>query len=447
MLPPNMPRNSRAADDQSRTGDVYLADDLLAPPVAAADPHLLDTDFGGRLSEPQEKHLACCGWCQQRSTRAMAHPDLVDEEVFLAAARARVTSGAGAALEKLTVLRPALHALTAGHDTREDVKIGQLWRLRWRSTTELALVVALDRWWVTVAPVTTDVGAADEYSLILSETATVLGVPAAVCLSLECVVPLFTFDRLVTPAGRTVPADGDRAAQLPPPETIRDLWRAWRRGTPPPGQLSLGEPLLDGDLDRRELRSTLAAGFMSLVGASEQAPGESTRQPPAPLSVMLQQLDMPLGELALRTNLQREVFLRIKQGGRVSLDEAHALAAVLETDAETVLAANPPLDDRLVVDVSRPRWRPDLRRLAHLRHSSEDEERWRLADAVANSRRRTVHQPADLNQAGQTTDDQTESWTPLVEMHLRAELAALSEIDTPDQRQSGGGGRGNGVER
>ena len=35
MLPPNMPRNSRAADDQSRTGEVYLADDLLAPPVAA----------------------------------------------------------------------------------------------------------------------------------------------------------------------------------------------------------------------------------------------------------------------------------------------------------------------------------------------------------------------------------------------------------------------------
>lgn len=401
-------------------------DEPLVPPVAAADPHLLDTNFGRTLSKPQEKHLACCGWCQQRFTQAKVHPDLADEEAFLAAARALVASGAGAELEKLTVLRPALHALTGTRDDRDEIEIGQLWRLRWRETTEIALVVAVDRWWVTVAPVTTDIGAADEYGVILPGTSTVLGIPAAVCFSLECVVPLFTFDHLIARVGRPEQAEGNSLTQLPSPETLRDVWRAWRRGTTPPQLLTYGQPLLEGDLDRRELRGTLAAGFSPLVSASALAPGQSTRQPSAPLSAMLQDLQIPPSELARRTNLEREVFLRVRQGGRVTATEAHALTAVLDTDTETILAANPPLDESLVVEVSQPRWRPDLRRLAELRYTSEDEERWGLADAVAASPRRTVHERASADQTADATAGQSASeWAPIVEMHLRAKLAEL----------------------
>jgi len=443
MSPSNGLDGGQTADHQGWKSKVDLDDDLLAPPVAAAEYHLLDTDFGRTVTEAQEKHLACCGWCQQRFTQAMAHPDLLDEEAFLTVARTRITSGAGTALQKMTTLRPALHALTIDQDARDDVKIGQLWRLRWRGTTELALVIALDRWWVTVAPVTTDVGAADEYSLILSETATILGVPATACLSLECVVPLFVFDQLIAPVGRPMRADGDRFAQLPPPETIRDVWQAWRRGTTPPGQLSYGEPLLDGDLDRRELRAALAAGFMPLVGASALAPSEPTRQPWAPLSAMLQELHTSPSELARRTNLEREVFLRIRQGGRVTLSEAQALASILDTDAQTVLSANPPLDDGLVVEVSRPKWRPDLRRLGQFRATTEDEERWRLADTVTALARRTVHGPNDTDGAADTVADPYRSpWTPLVEMHLRAELA-LGDVRTANESHSSHG-RGHG---
>ncbi len=107
-------------------------DGLLTPPAAAADHHLLDTEFGGRLSANQEKHLAWCGWCQQRSGQAMAGYDAADEEEFLAAAWKRATSEDGAVLTRLTPLRPDLHTLMVGQEPRVDVEVRQLWRLRWR---------------------------------------------------------------------------------------------------------------------------------------------------------------------------------------------------------------------------------------------------------------------------------------------------------------------------
>lgn len=396
-------------------------DDDLVPPVAAADPHLLDTDFGGALTEPQGKHLACCGWCQQRFSQSMTHPDLTDDAAFVAAVRERARSEDGAALMKFTTLRPELHLLATGHEPRDDVKAGQLWRLRWRDTTEVALAIAVDRWWVTVAPVTTDVGAADEHSIIVPATSTVLGVPAAVCFSLECVVPMFTFDQLIAQAGRAVPADGDRRTQLPPPHALRDVWRAWRRGTTSPRQLTYGQSLLDGDLDRHELRATLAAGFMPLIGAGALAPGTAAVQPPTTLREMLECLRVPPGELAARSPLQPEVFRRVARGGRVTSSEAHALACIFDTDPDTVLAANPPLDEDLVVEVCRPRWRPDLRHLANLRQTSEDDERWGLADAAAV----VPLQAVSSESSTETRADQSGSlWEPVVAAQLRAELAA-----------------------
>jgi hypothetical protein len=428
VRPPYGASRYRTVSAQGIAGGTYTGDEQLMPPVTAADPHLLDTDLGGRLSEPQEKHLACCGWCQQRLTQETAHPDLADEDEFVSAAKARIASDAGTEMKRLTTVRPSIHRLTLSPDSRDDVKIGQLWRLRWRETTDVALVVALDRWWVTVAPVTTDVAAADEYSVVLPKTATVLNVSVAVCFSLECVVPLFTFDQLIAPAGQTTTVGAGHLKQLPPPNTLHDVWRAWRHGIAPPHELAYGQPLLDGDLDRRKLRSTLAVGFLPLVGASALAPGEATRQSPGPLSAMLQDLHMLPSELARQTRLEPEVFLRVKQGGRVNHSEAHALASILDTDTETVLAANPPLDTALVVEVSRPKWRPNLRRLAELRHTSEDDERWSLADAVAAAQRRTVHRPTGINRLAEARADQSEpAWTALVQMHLVAELRALGD--------------------
>src|SRR5262245_36515196 len=162
----------------NRHADIYIDGALLAQPATTADPHLLDSELTAPSTAAQYKHLTDCGWCRERLASATAHPDLVDDDAFMAAARTRATNGGVRDLQQLTRLPAPLHAfLLPDEEGRSDVHVGELWRLRTDDATELAQVVAIDRWWVTIAPVTTDVEAADEHSVVLSETATVLGIP------------------------------------------------------------------------------------------------------------------------------------------------------------------------------------------------------------------------------------------------------------------------------
>ena len=137
----------------------YTGDIDVHPPVSVAGPHLLDGDLLSP-AEDDSKHLAECGWCQQRQKAAERHHDDFSDDEFLSAARQRAESGGTAALADVTRLTPQLHTLVQEVPVREDVAVGQIWRLRWDNTTELAVVLDIDQWWVTVAPVSTELAAA-----------------------------------------------------------------------------------------------------------------------------------------------------------------------------------------------------------------------------------------------------------------------------------------------
>lgn len=408
-------RSRATAQPIAQTG---IHDIDVNPPVAIADAHLLDVDL---LSpEPSGlKHLAECGWCQQRQQIAERHHDQFDDDDFLHAARQRAETGGVAALAHLTRLTSGLQALTGDAMAREDVAAGQLWRLRWGQVTELAVVVGIDRWWVTVAPVTTDVNAADEYSVLLPPTASALNTAVAVCFSLECTIPLFVFDRVVAPATRPTLDKAQAAAQLPPPDTVRDVWRAWRRSSSAPPNLTYGCALDDGDLDRRELRSVIAASFAVLVGASSYVPG-SPHGEVVPLAQRVRDLGLRPSALAVQTGISMEVFMRINRGGRVTRAEAAILAPLLGTDAQTVLDANPALDEELVVEVSRPHRRPTFRRLAQP-ESTEDAERWAAAESVSTHAARTV----PTGPAPDSTTSTQAGWAARVDIYLQHRLAEL----------------------
>ncbi|MEV4511603.1 hypothetical protein AB0K00_21830 [Dactylosporangium sp. NPDC049525] len=411
-------RRSRAAVQPFTQTGFHDVD--VNPPAAVADAHLLDVDLLSPAASGL-KHLAECGWCQQRQQTAERHRDDFDDDDFLHAARQRAETGGVAALAHLTRLTPQLQALTGDAIAREDVSAGQLWRLRWGQVTELAVVVGIDRWWVTVAPVTTDVNAADEYSVLLPPTASALDTAIAVCFSLECTVPLFVFDRLIAPASRPTLDNEQAAAQLPPPDAARDVWRAWRRGSGVPPNLTYGCALDDGDLDRRELRSVIAASFTVLVGASACIPG-SPRGEVVPLAQRVRDLGLRPSALAEQTGIGMEVFMRINRGGRVTRAEAEKLAPYLDTDAQTVLDANPALDDELVVEVSSPHRRLALRRLAQA-DGTEDTQRWAAAESVSTHAARTVSsRPASAS----TTSAQA-SWAAKVDIYLQHRLAELGE--------------------
>jgi hypothetical protein len=397
----------------------------VTPPVTAAEGHLLDGDLLS-ASRRDEKHLAGCGWCQQRQQVAALHDDGIDEEDFLQAARQRAQGGGVAALAEATRLTPALHDLVQDEAERADVAAGQLWRLRWEDTTELSIVVDVDQWCVTVAPVTTDLAAADEFSPLFPPTVTALNVALAACISLECVVPLFVFDRRVAPASRPTLDAARAAAQLPPPDALRDVWLAWRRGDNPPAELTYGTALDDGDLDRRELRATIATSFTTLVGASSCAPADPHGDVTT-LAERVSNTDLALSELATQSGLSREVFMRIKQGGRVTTTEAEQLAQLLETDVRTVLESNPPLDNDLIVAVSRPRHRPALRALAQHDdelNRTENAQRWRMAETIVSQAARSV--------ATAATDAPTH-WDTKVNNYLQLRMAAL--LRNPQDRK------------
>ncbi|WP_435125944.1 hypothetical protein [Micromonospora tulbaghiae] len=407
-----------SSNDYGPVWHVFAEADLN-PPVAIAAAHLLDGDLV-TPSEGDRKHLAECGWCQQRQQAAGQHGEDLDDEAFLRAARQRALAGGVSVLASVTRLSPEVHALTVDTGAREDVMVGQLWRLRWQDVTELALVVDVDRWWVTVAPVTTDVRAADEFSLILPTTASVLGTEFAVCFSLESTVPLFVFDREITPASRPMLDQAKAAAQIPPPETIRDVWRAWRRGAVGPTHLAYGTPVDEADLDRRELRNAVAAGFTQLASAAACVPGDPVGDV-VPLLQQIKSLGLPPDQLTARSGLDMNVFLRIKKGGRVTRSEAAQLAQLLDTDTRTVLDANPPFDDELITEVSRPTHRASLRLLAGT-HSSEDEQRWEMAEMVAPQAARKVStaKPSDSG-AGRT------DWAAKVSVYLQQRLTGLGD--------------------
>ncbi|WP_433828659.1 hypothetical protein ACQP2E_04775 [Actinoplanes sp. CA-015351] len=389
----------------------------LNPPVAIAGAHLLDTDLLAP-SQAGSKHLAECGWCQQRQRASGHYDDGLDDDAFLQAAYQRAVDGGTAALAPLTTLSPELLELTAPTDARDDVAVGQLWRLRWQDVTELAVVVKVDRWWVTVAPVTTDVNAADEFSLIMPASASLLGTDFAVCFSLESTVPLFVFDRQITPASRPTLDVHQAAAQLPPPEVIKDVWRAWRRGIAGPAGLPYGLPVDDADLDRRELRKAVATGFTHLASAAACVPGDPVGDV-VPLLQQIKSLGLPPAEMKARSGLDVTVFVRIKKGGRVTRDEAAQLTSLLGTDTRAILNANPPFDDALVTEISRPAHRPALRTLAGT-HSSEDDQRWRMADKIAPQAARTV---STASTAGAGAID----WAAKVAVYLQQQLTELGD--------------------
>ncbi|MEU4159237.1 hypothetical protein [Actinoplanes sp. NPDC026670] len=402
-------------DPAADPGPAAYPDIHLHPPVSLASAHLLDGD----LLAPTvagSKHLVECGWCQQRQQAAdRHHGDDLDDAAFLQAARHRAMTAGAAVLGPLTRLTPALHELTRDTDVREPVTVGQLWRLRREQATELAVIVAVDQWWVTVAPVTTDLAAADEFSLLLPASATPLNVALAVCVSLDCTVPMLVLDTLIAPAGRP-----GLTQQMPAPQTLRDVWRAWRRGEPTPAGPVYGTALDEGDLDRRELRDAVATGFAPLIGASAAIPGSDPLSEVTPLAQRVRDRGLRPSQMARETGLPMEVFTRIGRDGRVTPNEAGQLAPLLGLDRTTVLAANPPLDDDLITEVSQPGYRRGLRRLAAATCSTEDDQRWLMAQTVAPIASRTVTgrdpEPAAVN-----------PWTDKVQDYLRAKLAELDD--------------------
>lgn len=313
----------------------------LHPPYEPLQAHLTDLDLV-REDRPTaaDKHLADCGDCTRRLRESAGPWDPVEglaEELALAAAARPAPDWAAA------VLPEAVRRLVAPGRPVPDVAAGQVWRLEWHGRRALAAVVDVDGWHVLVAPVTTDVEYADEWSLTVGPGATPLGASLAVFVRVAATVPLFAFDSHV--ADLPSAADGTTAAAS---------LRAFRRGhlaaaEPPPGH----PPLHPDDVDRLGFLDALGAGLAPFVDAGSAADAEEPDEDGA----------LALGDALAAAGLNARALVE-----RAGLEPARALDLVRgaePTDAERarlrdalgIAVAGAPFPDEAVAALSHPAWR------------------------------------------------------------------------------------------
>lgn len=219
--------------------------DRLVPPVVPATAHLGEEEIAAvDISDAAAKHLADCAWCQTRRSA------LSDDERDELAALLSELDGVSVAQDALKVageftvpsaLAELLHADLA---SMPSVEPAQLWRMVWNGHDALGVVLEKNSWWVTVAPLTTDLDLADEYTALCDAHATSLSLPTAVFMRAAATVPQYTLAQFL----------GDlRPAGVADPTTeLLRLQRACLKGIDPSGVIPTGRRLEVDDWDRQE---------------------------------------------------------------------------------------------------------------------------------------------------------------------------------------------------
>lgn len=221
----------------------------LIPPAAGLSAHLSDTQLADvELAQHVEKHLADCAWCQQRRQSLTADgrqelASLLDELDSIDVPAA--TLQAASAWSLPSALAAALRTDSSHWPV---VAPTQLWRLSWRGQDALAVVLERDFWWARVAPVTTDINLADEYSFLIDEDGTTLSQPAVIFMRATATVPLFTLSWFL----------GDVAcAGTNVQQALRSLEAAHLEQAPPPSEVPTGTALTADDWDRLDALDAL----------------------------------------------------------------------------------------------------------------------------------------------------------------------------------------------
>ena len=151
-------------------------------------------------------------------------------------------------------------------------RTGQLWRLEWDGWVTLALVLDIQGEGMDatllVAPVTTEIEAADQYTLVVAPERSPLELPLAVWVALRTHVPLFTLDRMLGQTDVTKYAD-----------ELHGYFLEDRRYIPDAEGLSVGLAVVSRADARWAKRDEVAEVIGHLSDAGEQLDENSSRGP------------------------------------------------------------------------------------------------------------------------------------------------------------------------
>lgn len=275
-------------------------------------------------------------------------------------------------------LRAAVAQLTVPNAVRAaaaappgDPSPGQIWRAIWDHVVEIVAVTAVDETTVHGIPVSLDTRFHDSDTLLLPAEASTLEQPLALWNSLGGRLPWCVLDRQVSRL--SVPLDAD--------------------GTPTPTATGYryGSPIPSPAAQAAEFRAVLA-DTMDLLVTARWAPQGS-----GDLAALLKQQGLGPAELIQRLSIQPPRALALLRAQTpLTPHEAGLLAPVLGLPADKVLAANPPLPERAVHELSRPARRVQIRRLAQLTGTAEHDARQQVLFATLTLAARQEH-PAEAD--------------------------------------------------
>jgi len=172
-------------------------------------------------------------------------------------------------------------------------------------------------------------------------------------------------------------------------EPFAGIRSAIREGKPVESvAFQLGTPILDAVDDRYEYRELLSDRFDMLAIASWR----TDAQPTVTLGQLVDTAHAAWSEVTDALGIDATERLRLKRGQRaLSADEATALAELLRTTPEDVLATNPAVPQALADAIDHPRWKGLIRERGRSRSLGEGPARYEVAlSAMAQAARETV---------------------------------------------------------
>ncbi|MGH2732281.1 MAG: zf-HC2 domain-containing protein [Actinomycetota bacterium] len=264
-----------------------------------------------------------------------------------------------------------------------DLECGQLWRLEWEDIAALGVLLRVRDEDVTLIPAGEDPHMADEYTLILEEDQSPLGISLALWVDLETVVPLFVLDRWMGVV--------DLLAEV---EEVRTAFQNGGR----PASVNTGRPILHPLDERLQYREALAVRFTRLADAGLLLEVGEPGKAPSLLEIMNNAGAIP-SEVAGRLGISAADMYSLLRGQRSpTTEEAAGLSEVVGVAPDILLRAGGDLDQGLVRILSHPKWRPAIRQRARERRSTEIAERMRVGyEVMAHAARRAGVRDAPLD--------------------------------------------------